>query len=74
MNDILTEDDLCPIADSRTRGGLLEWLKSNGIPYVIARTGWPRVHRKALERAFGVRPDSTGIEVKEVQFDFDSLK
>ena len=72
--DILTEEDLCPIADHWTRGGLIEWLKTNGITYVVARSGWPRVHRKALERAMGVQPDATGIEVKEAAFNFDALK
>lgn len=72
--DILTEEDLCPIADHWTRGGLLEWLRSNGIPFVIARSGWPRVHRKALERAMGVQPDAAGIEVKTAEFNFDALK
>lgn len=72
--DILTEEHLCPIADHWTRGGLLEWLKTNGIPYVVARSGWPRVHRKAFERAFGVRPDAEGVEVKVVDFNFDALK
>lgn len=74
MKDILTEDELCPIADHWTRGGLMDWLKGNSIPYVVARSGWPRVHRKALERALGVRPDAEGLEVKEVAFNFDALK
>lgn len=72
--DILTEEDLCPIADHWTRGGLLEWLRSNGIPFVIARSGWPRVHRKTLERALGVTPDAERIEAKEVAFNFDAIK
>lgn len=72
--DILTEEDLCPIADHWTRGGLLEWLKTNGITYVVARSGWPRVHRKALERAMGVTPEADRIEVKAAEFNFDALK
>lgn len=72
--DIITEEQLCPIADHWTRGGLTEWLRSNGIPFVVARSGWPRVHRKALERAMGVTPDAAGIEVKVAEFNFDSLK
>lgn len=72
--DILTEEHLCPIADHWTRGGLIEWLKTNGIPYVVARSGWPRVHRKALERAMGVQPDVGGVEVKEAAFKFGTLE
>lgn len=72
--DILTEEHLCPIADHWTRGGLIEWLKTNGITYVVARSGWPRVHRKALERALGVAPEPDKIEVKVDAFNFDALK
>jgi hypothetical protein len=74
VKDILTEEDLCPISDYWTRGGLMDWLRGNSIPFVVAKNGWPRVHRKALERAFGVQPDAIGIEVKEADFNFDALK
>lgn len=72
--EILTEDDLCPIAGHWTRGGLMEWLRGNSITYVVAKNGWPRVHRKALERALGVKPNEGGIEAKEVDFNFGAVK
>lgn len=72
--DILTEDDLCPIAGHWRRGDLMDWLRSNSIPFVVAKNGWPRVHRKALERVLGVKPDDSGIEVKEIDFNFGAVK
>lgn len=72
--DILTEEDLCPISDHWTRGGLMDWLRGNGITYVVAKNGWPRVHRKALEQVLGVKPDEAGIEVKEIDFNFGAVK
>ncbi len=75
MNDIITEEDLCPLAHCWTRSGLIEWLRTNGITFVIARNGWPRVHRKTLERVLGViSAEAAGIDVKEVGFNFDAVK
>lgn len=72
MNDILAEDELCPIACAWNRTTLSKWLNDNRIPYVIARSGWPRVHRKALERALGV--DVERQPELRTSFNFDSLK
>jgi hypothetical protein len=74
--DILTETELCPVAEHWTRGGLMDWLRSNSIPFVVARSGWPRVHRKALERAMGVKTEELvkGIQVKELDINFDAIK
>ena len=71
-DDILAEEDLCALADARHKRVLVKWLDDNRIPYVLARSGWPRVHRKALEHAMGVREktESTGL----VEFNFDSVK
>lgn len=71
--DILVEEDLCPIACAWHKRGLIKWLENNRIPYVLAASGWPRVHRKALERAMGVL-DTVEIGGKPVEFNFDSLK
>jgi hypothetical protein len=74
ISDILTEEELCPITGHWTREGLRAWLQAHNITYLIARSGWPRVHRKALERAMGVVEQ---IEVKEaanVEFNFGALK
>lgn len=71
-SDILAEDDLCAIACAWQKRALIEWLDHNRIPYVLARSGWPRVHRKALEHAMGVREK---VEKNEaVEFNFDSVK
>lgn len=72
MNDILAEDDLCPIACAWNKATLSKWLTENGIPYVVARSGWPRVHRKALERALGVEVEKQ--PERKMSFNFDSLK
>lgn len=73
-NDILTEDDLCAIADYHTRDGLKTWLRSNSIPFIEAKSGWPRVHRKALEAAMGVKHGEDLIKGAPVEFNFDSLR
>lgn len=72
IDDILVEADLCAIAHTWHKRGLIKWLDDNRIPYVLARSGWPRVHRKALEHAMGVREkvEKTGA----VEFNFDSVK
>lgn len=70
--EILTEEELCPIAAAWGRPKLIKWLDNNRIPYVIAASGWPRVHRKALERALGVR-DNEPV-AKPVEFNFEVLK
>lgn len=71
-DDILAEADLCAIADAWHKRGLIKWLEHNHIPYVLAASGWPRVHRKALERAMGVREKTESTE--RVEFNFDSVK
>ena len=74
ISDILTEEVLCPLTGHWNREKLKGWLQENRIPFIIARSGWPLVHRKALERAMGV---SDQIEVKEaanVEFNFGALK
>lgn len=73
MSDILTEEYLCALADAWHKRGLLAWLDKNRIPYVIAASGWPRVHRKALERAMGVREEGP-LRGQPIEFNFDSLK
>lgn len=72
MSEILTEQELMVISDAATRPTMRAWLESNGIPYLIARSGWPRVHRKAIERAMGVKTDDTSEQV--IAFNFDALK
>jgi hypothetical protein len=73
-NDILTEDDLCAIADYHTRDGLKAWLRFNSIPFIEAKSGWPRVHRKALEHAMGVKQGEDLAKGAPVEFNFDSLR
>lgn len=70
--DILTEAELCPIAEHWTRAGLEKWLRAHTIPFVVSRSGWARVHRKALERAMGVNVDpvvQAGKPAVEINFD-----
>lgn len=68
MSDVLTEDELQPITGAGTRVTMIAWLESNRIPYLLARSGWPRVHVKAIEYAFGVSsmsapaPDAISFE------------
>lgn len=72
--DILTERELCPIADYHTRDGLRLWLRANSIPFIEAKSGWPRVHRKALEKAMGVGEADTIKGEPLVEFNFDALR
>jgi hypothetical protein len=72
-NDILTEEELCEITGHKTREGLKAWLQQHNIVFLIARSGWPRVHRKALERAMGVT-QQTDATVAPVEFNFEALK
>jgi hypothetical protein len=70
--EILTEEDLATISEARTRPSMIAWLESNKIPYLVAKSGWPRVHRKAIERALGV-PVEKAVS-GAVKFNFDDLK
>jgi hypothetical protein len=72
-DDILTEDHLCNLSGNRTREGLRAWLDQNKIPYLLARSGWPRVHRKALEAAMGVGGAADAGLAKPVEFNFAAL-
>jgi hypothetical protein len=74
MEEILTEDDLRPLAECWTRDGLKEWLQQNAVPFVVAKSGWPRVHRKALEHAMGVKSDWLSTPEPVVEFNFDALR
>ena len=73
IEDVLTEESLCAIADYHTRDGLKAWLQANGIPFIEAKSGWPRVHRKALERAMGVHTGEDLVKGAPIKFDFQSL-
>lgn len=73
MNNILTEEELCPMTGHQTREGLKSWLNLYKIPFVIARSGWPRVHIKALERAMGV-VESIEVAAAPVEFNFEAVK
>lgn len=72
IEDILSEETLCHIAGARTKTTLRAWLDENRIPYINARSGWPRVHRKALEKAMGVLTQAP--VAKKVDFNFDAIK
>lgn len=74
ITDILTEEELCPITGHWSRDKLKAWLQENHIPFIIAKSGWPRVHRKALERAMGVIEHVETKQAGSVEFNFDSLK
>lgn len=74
ISDILTEDELCPITGHWTREGLKAWLQLHGITYLVAKNGWPRIHRKALERAMGVIEQVETSNLSSVEFNFDALK
>lgn len=73
MEDILTELELRPLSECWARDGLKHWLRANSIPFIEAKSGWPRVHRKALERAMGVQSEAVKLELAP-EFDFDSLR
>jgi hypothetical protein len=70
--DILCEQTLRDLAGARTKPTLIAWLRQHKIPFIVARSGWPRVHRKALERAMGVDGE-VRASAEAVQFNFDAL-
>ena len=74
MPDILTEQELCLISDYHTRDGLKAWLTGNSVPFILAKSGWPRVHRKALEKAMGVAAQEDAIKGAPIEFNFDNVK
>jgi hypothetical protein len=74
IDDILNEGHLCAIADYHTRHGLKLWLQDNSIPYIEAKSGWPRVHRKALEQAMGVKSAQDAVSIAPVEFNFNTLR
>ena len=74
IEDILTEDALCKITGHHTREGLKAWLTEHKVIYVVAKSGWPRVHRKALERAMGVvSVEHIEMNGEPIKFNFDAL-
>ena len=73
-DEIFTEIALRPLADCWTRSGLIEWLTRAGIPFVVSKNGWPRVHRKALEAAMGVKHADEAAKAEAVEFNFDALR
>ena len=72
-SDIIDDEALREISGAGTRASLIAWLAKNNIPYLLARSGWPRVHRKALEQAMGVT-DGAQVVGAPVQFNFDALR
>lgn len=73
ISNILTEEELCPMTGHQTREGLKSWLTQHKIPFLIARSGWPRVHIKALERAMGV-VEKLDVAATPVEFNFEAVK
>lgn len=69
--NVLTEEDLKPITGTGTRPAMCAWLNDNKIPYLVARSGWPRVHERAMEYALGVAdaPPAANDEI-----DFGALR
>lgn len=72
IDDILSEEYLRPIACAYQKDSLKAWLVENNIPFITARSGWPRVHRKALEKIMGVQAHQT--QDSKVEFNFDAIK
>jgi hypothetical protein len=71
-DEVLTERELCAISGIGQKELLKRWLSQNSIPFLLAHSGWPRVHCKALERAMGVSTHSS--QPKKVEFNFDAIK
>jgi hypothetical protein len=71
--DILTEDELTLLSGAGTRPTMIRWLMDNRVPYLLARSGWPRVHRKALEEVMGVGKTKQAAG-QPVQFNFGAIK
>lgn len=70
--DILTQEELVLLSGAGTRPTMIRWLLDNHIPYLLARSGWPRVHRKALEEVMGVGKNNQ--VAKLVEFNFGAVR
>lgn len=45
---ILTAEEVREITGARQRAACIRVLEANGVPYLVAADGWPRVHVDAL--------------------------
>jgi hypothetical protein len=74
MDDIIAEDVLMHLSGTKSKQRLSYWLAKNQIPFLLAKSGWPRVHRKALEHAMGVRVIEKNVTNQYVDFNFDAVR
>jgi hypothetical protein len=74
MDDIIAEDVLMYLSGTKTKQRLALWLAKNQVPFLLAKSGWPRVHRKALEQAMGVCQHDQKITNENVDFNFDAIR
>lgn len=70
---VLTEEDLAKISGAATRKTMIEWLAQKGIPYLVARSGWPRVDETAMKVALGTA-DKTAGATGPSEISFDGLR
>ncbi len=50
---LLTREDLCALTGLKRPDAIARWLKSQGIPHIVAPDAWPRVHAVVIESLLG---------------------
>lgn len=52
--EILSNQELHDLTGYCKASKIVEWLQKNSVPFLIARTGQPKVHKDALAHRMGV--------------------
>jgi hypothetical protein len=50
---LLSREDLCALTGLKRPDAIARWLKSQGIPHIVAPDAWPRVHSVVIESLLG---------------------
>ncbi len=64
MNQLVSTDDLMAWSDIKQRNKLIQWLRDNGIPFRLNRTGFPITTVAAINNSLA-KDDDQAIEFPE---------
>ncbi len=73
MSDIISFAELQNIAACKKPSLVMAWLQKNGIPFLIARNGYPRVHRLALAAKMGAPISGPDEKQNDKIIDFSAI-
>lgn len=73
MHDIIPFNELKDLAGRKKPSLVIAWLRDNGVPFLIARNGYPKVHRLALAARMGAPVSAKEDESDDGAIDFSSL-